>query len=73
MIIKYYFEDGCFEFEPTDEALEICLKTLLSKLSKEDLIDALICGDNIKICLYEDIKDYFYTQALEEHRENGGL
>lgn len=70
MIINYRFEDTNFEFEPTDEALEKCLKELLEKLSKEDLIEALICGDDVKICLYEDIKDYFYTQAFDEFRDS---
>lgn len=70
MIINYRFEDTNFEYEPTDEMLEKCLKELLGKLSKEDLIEALICGDDIKICLYEDIKDYFYTQAFDEFRDS---
>lgn len=70
MIINYRFENTNFKYEPTDEMLEKCLKELLGKLSKEDLIEALICGDDVKICLYEDIKDYFYTQALEEFRDS---
>ena len=69
MIIYYEFSGDNFEYEPDKGTLETAKYDVLQDLSKEDLIEIIMAGDDIEECLYDDIKDYLEEDAREQYEQ----
>lgn len=69
MILIYDFGNGDYEFEPSYEETRDALKEILSNMSKEELIQAILdneCEDYFE----EDLWNYFENVARGDYEEN---
>lgn len=69
MIIIYNFNDNDFEYEPSTTALYEVKNEILQGLSKSELIEIIMAGDDIEECFYNEFKECFEDKAYEAFKD----